>query len=188
MTMNVLALSGSLRQASHHTALLRAMAEVAELAGDGTAVQLESLADLPHFNEDLELPAPPASVARLRRLVREADAVVIASPEYNGSVTGVIKDAVDWVSRPRAAAAWAGKPVATLSGSPGDRAGLRGQEALRASLEVVGARLVGPPIALAGIHRRIVEGRPDAALATDLRALLDELQRATAPVELARAS
>ena len=96
--MRILAISGSLRRASHNTALLR---EAAELAPEGVEVELyEGLDRLPPYNEDHDTDDPPAEVTRLRDEIREADAVLISTPEYNGTVPGQIKHAVDWASRP----------------------------------------------------------------------------------------
>lgn len=183
--MNILALSGSLRRASYHTALLRALAG---LAGEGARVQLLPLHDIPHFDEDVESSATPPPVARLRRLVAEADAVVIATPEYNGGMTGVLKDAVDWLSRPRGAVALRGKPVLTLSASPGVHGAIWAQEALRSSLEMLGAQLVGPPLSVPEVHLRVTGSTPDEQLGAELRILLSRAAGAVAASGLAEAS
>src|SRR5436309_8910288 len=96
--MRVLAISGSLRAASYNTALLRA---AAELAPDGVEVELyEGLESLPPYNEDRDTELPPDEVAKLRQGIADADAVLFATPEFNGTMPGQIKHAVDWGSRP----------------------------------------------------------------------------------------
>ncbi|GAC1344596.1 MAG: NADPH-dependent FMN reductase [Candidatus Dormibacteria bacterium] len=183
--MNVLAISGSLREGSHHTALLRALSR---LSAGGVTVQLLLLHDIPHFNEDLESPGPPRSVARLRGLVADADAVVIATPEYNGGITGALKDSVDWLSRPRDAVALRGKPVATLSASPGGHGAIWAQEALRSSLQLLGAQLVGPPLSISQVHLRVAGSGPDGELKAEVGLVLDRLAAAVASSSRAAAS
>ena len=101
--MRVLAISGSLRAASHNTALLRA---AAQLAPEGVEVELyHGLDRLPPFNEDHEADLPAPEVARLRDAIATADAVLISTPEYNGTLPGQLKHAIDWASRPYGAGA-----------------------------------------------------------------------------------
>jgi chromate reductase len=108
--MKVLAISGSLRAAAYNTALLRA---AAELAPEGVEVELyDGLELLPAYNEEHDTDTPPAEVARLREAIAAADAVLFATPEYNGSMPGHVKQALDWASRPHRASALWGKPVA----------------------------------------------------------------------------
>ena len=96
--MKILAISGSLRAASHNTALLRA---AAELAPEGVEVELyENLESLPPYNEDRDTDQPPAEVQRLRDAIEDADAVLFATPEYNTTIPGQLKQVVDWASRP----------------------------------------------------------------------------------------
>src|SRR3974390_2953088 len=111
--MRVLGISGSLREGSHNTALLRAAAMAAPA---GVALELyQGLESLPHYNEDRDTELPPAQVVELRRLIANADAVLISTPEYNGSIPGALKNALDWASRPRGG----GAPVGEAGGGVG---------------------------------------------------------------------
>jgi len=139
--MRILAISGSLRAASHNTALLRA---AAELAPDGVEVQMfEGLDRLPHYNEDHDSDEPHAEVRRLREQIAGADVVLISTPEYNGSMPGHVKTAVDWASRPfgPGSSLW-GKPVAVIGASITDYGAVWAQDHLRKSLGLAGARVI----------------------------------------------
>ncbi len=139
--MRVLAISGSLRAASHNTALLRA---AAERAPEGVDVELyRDLESLPPYNEDRDTDAPPAPVAEMRRQIHEADALLISTPEYNGTLPGQLKQLVDWASRPYGPpAALYGKPVAVIGASVTDYGALWAQDHLRKALGIAGARVV----------------------------------------------
>jgi chromate reductase len=138
--MRVLAISGSLRTASHNTALLRA---ATELAPDGVQVELyEGLDLLPAFNEDLESGDPGDAVARLRDAIADADAVLFSTPEYNGTMPGHLKTAVDWASRPHQDSALWGKPVAVVGASVTDYGAVWAQDHLRKALGLAGARVM----------------------------------------------
>ena len=129
ITRRVLALSGSLRKASFNTALLRA---AGQSAPPGAVLALfEDLEAIPLFNEDLELGAAPAAVKRLRDEVERADGLLISTPEYNHSIPGVLKNAIDWLSRPTPARVLAGKPVAVMGATPGTWGTRLAQAALR---------------------------------------------------------
>jgi chromate reductase len=139
--MRILAISGSLRAASHNTALLRA---AASLAPEGVAVELyEDLESLPPYNEDRDTDIPPSEVARLRAAITEADGVLFATPEYNGTIPGQLKQAVDWASRPygRGSSMW-GKPAAVIGASVTDYGALWAQDHLRKALGIAGARVL----------------------------------------------
>ena len=145
--MKVLAISGSLRAASHNTALLRA---AAELVPNGTGFELyHGLELLPPYNEDRDTEDPPAEVARLREAIESADAVLFSTPEYNGTMPGQLKQAVDWASRPHGpnAALW-GKPVAVIGASVTDYGAMWAQDHLRKSLGLAGARVLGSELAV----------------------------------------
>jgi chromate reductase len=149
--VRVLALSGSLRSGSYNTALLRAAADVAP---EGVEVQLyEGLDRLPPYNEDHDTDRPPAEVARLREEIRAADAALFSTPEYNGTMPGQLKNAVDWASRPRgpAAALW-GKPVAAIGASVTDYGAIWAQDHLRKALGLAGARVLDVELPVPKAH------------------------------------
>ncbi|MEU8632548.1 NAD(P)H-dependent oxidoreductase [Amycolatopsis sp. NPDC048633] len=140
--LTILALSGSLRKESLNTRLLKSAAEVAP---DLTFDEFLDLAAIPPFNEDTEHPAPPA-VADLRRRIRAADGVLIATPEYNGSLPGVLKNALDWLSRPiDDGPVLDRKPVAVIGASQGPLGSIRAQLSLRQVLHKMNANTVGQP-------------------------------------------
>lgn len=146
--MKILGISGSLRAASHNTALLRAAAEVAP-----QGVELEfydELESLPPYNEDRDTDTPPEQVARLRELIADADAVLFATPEYNTTMPGQVKQVVDWASRPHGpdAALW-GKPVAAIGASVTDYGAMWAQDHLRKALGIAGARVLDRELAVA---------------------------------------
>ena len=140
--MKVLGISGSLRAGSYNRALLRA---AVELAPAGTRVEQWEIRDLPFYDGDLEAEGDPASVAAFKEAIRAADAVVIASPEYNHGVPGVLKNAVDWASRPVLASPLAGKPIGLMGASTGQGGTRRAQEQLRAALACPGAAVLAEP-------------------------------------------
>ena len=148
----ILGLVGSLRAGSFNRWLLAAAAD--ELPADVTLEVWDGLEDIPPFNEDLESGPPPVAVAELRSVMENADGVLIATPEYNGSIPGQLKNALDWASRPRGAAVLEGKPVATLSASPSRRGGAGAQADLRKVLGVIGADIRGEEIAVPHIHQQ----------------------------------
>jgi len=142
--MRVLAVSGSVREGSYNTSLLRAAAEAAP---DGVEVELwEGIGALPVYDQDLEGGDLPEPVQRLRRDWAEADAILFATPEYNGSVPGGLKNAIDWASRPRGDAALASKTVAVVGASTGQFGALWAQQDLKRILGIAGARVVGTEI------------------------------------------
>jgi chromate reductase len=138
--MKVLAVSGSLRSGSYNTGLLRA---AQELAPDGVEVELyDGLAGLPPYDQDVQDSEPPEPVRELRERIAEADAVLIATPEYNGSIPGVLKNAIDWASRPFPENSLRGKPVAIVGASTGSYGALWAQADLRRVLGITGARVL----------------------------------------------
>jgi chromate reductase, NAD(P)H dehydrogenase (quinone) len=138
--MRVLGISGSLRRDSYNTALLRAAAE--RLPGGAELVEFDRLRDVPAYDEDAELEATPAVVEELRAAVRDADAVLIATPEYNHSIPGQLKNALDWVSRPAGKSALNGKPAAVIGASTGMFGAVWAQAELRKVLGAMGGRVV----------------------------------------------
>jgi len=151
--MRVLAVSGSLRAGSFNTAILRAAAEAAP---EGVEVELwEGIGDLPIYDEDADHDVPPASVRRLREAWAAADAILFATPEYNGSVPGGLKNAIDWASRPRGAAPLAAKTAAVVGASTGQFGALWAQTELKKVLGIAGARVVGTEIPVGRAQERV---------------------------------
>jgi chromate reductase, NAD(P)H dehydrogenase (quinone) len=147
--MQILGISGSLRRASYNTALLRA---AAELLPAGASLDIyEDLERLPPYNEDRDTDAPPAEVARLRAAIADADALLFATPEYNTTMPGQIKQVVDWASRPHGphSVLW-GKPVAAIGASITDYGAIWAQDHLRRALGAAGARVLNAELAVAG--------------------------------------
>jgi chromate reductase len=128
--LRVLGFAGSLRAASYNRMLLRA---AVELAPEGMEVEVFDIGGIPLFNEDVEAAGTPPAVEAFREAIRRADALLIATPEYNHGVPGVLKNAVDWASRPPRKSALAGKPAAVFGASPGATGTARAQTQLRAS-------------------------------------------------------
>jgi chromate reductase, NAD(P)H dehydrogenase (quinone) len=185
--VKILAVSGSLRADSHNTRLLRAAVEAAP---EGVEVELwTGLAELPHYDQDLEGLEVPASVARLREEWGAADAILFATPEYNGSVPGGLKNAIDWASRPVRASALTNKTVAVVGASTGQFGALWAQADLRKILGTAGSRVVGSELPVARAHERFDdEGRlHDAELFEQLRAALETLAAEGAPADVAAA-
>jgi NAD(P)H-dependent FMN reductase len=139
--IKVLGLVGSLRSAS----INRQIAELAaEVAPDGAAVTIfEGLGDLPFYNEDIDNDADvPAAVTALRAAAAEADATLVVTPEYNGSIPAVIKNAIDWLSRPFGDSALKGKPLAVIGGAYGQYGGVWAHDETRKSFGIAGPRVV----------------------------------------------
>jgi chromate reductase len=137
--MRVLGISGSLRRDSHNTELLRA---AASLLPSGVEFEMfEGLRDLPIYDSDLEDEAPQA-VHRLREMIGAADAVLIATPEYNHSIPGGLKNALDWVSRPIETNTMRNKPVAVIGASTGMFGAVWGQAEVRKVASALGARVI----------------------------------------------
>jgi NAD(P)H-dependent FMN reductase len=138
--IKVLTLVGSLRAAS----INRQIAELAaEAAPDGVAVTIfEGLGDLPFYNEDIDNDAVPATVTALRAAAADADAALVVTPEYNGSYPAVIKNAIDWLSRPFGDSALKDKPLAVIGGSFGQYGGVWSHDDTRKSFGIAGPRVV----------------------------------------------
>jgi chromate reductase, NAD(P)H dehydrogenase (quinone) len=149
--MRILGVSGSLRESSFNTSLLRAAAEAAP---DGVELELwDGLGELPLYDDDLEADAPE-SVRRLREEWAAADAILFSTPEYNGSVPGGLKNAIDWASRPPLEAVLRNKPVAVVGASTGQFGALWAQQDLKRILGIAGARVVGTEIPVSRADER----------------------------------
>ena len=126
-SIRILGIAGSLRRGSYNRAALRA---ATELAPKGATVETFELDGIPTFNQDEEQ-NPPAKVTELKRRIREANAILFVTPEYNWSVSGVLKNAIDWASRPHGDSAWNGKPAAIMGATTGAIGTARAQNHLR---------------------------------------------------------
>ncbi|HVS84584.1 MAG TPA: NAD(P)H-dependent oxidoreductase [Gaiellaceae bacterium] len=183
--MRILAVSGSAREGSYNTSLLRVAAEAAP---DGVELELWSgIGELPIYDQDLEGDEVPASVARLRRDWAAADAILFATPEYNGSVPGGLKNAVDWASRPKGDGALLNKTVAVAGASTGRFGALWAQQDLKRILGIAGARVVGTELPVALAHEKFDhDGRLlDVELLGQLRLHLEVLAAEARPLSTA---
>jgi chromate reductase len=154
--MNVLGISGSLRRDSHNTQLLRAAGELFEAAG----IDFEIYPDLkavPPYDEDDDVDPAPVAAAQLRAAVAGADALLFSTPEYNSSVPGQLKNAIDWLSRPAGAGALLNKPAAVIGASTGMFGAVWSQAELRKALSSGGARVVEGEVAVGHAHTRFDE-------------------------------
>jgi len=139
--IEILGIVGSLRKDSYNRSALKA---AQELAPDGTVLNLIELQGIPPFDQDNEM-APPAAVLEFKRRILAADAILFATPEYNYSLSGVLKNAIDWASRPYGASAWLGKPAALMGASVGSLGTARAQYHLRQILVTLNMPVVNQP-------------------------------------------
>ena len=174
--MRILAISGSLRAGSHNTDLLQAAAAVAP---DGVDIELyDGLKEIPPYDADDNAPGDqPIAVQELKEALDSADAILIATPEYNSSIPGVLKNALDWASRPLAESPVRNKPAAVLSSSTGMFGGVWAAAETRKVLGALGARTLEDTVAVAKADDRLADG-VDAALLAELRAVVDALAAA----------
>jgi len=180
--MRILGISGSLRRDSFNTRLLDAAAEL--LPEGAELVRWDGLEAVPPFNEDLEAGPAPAAVAELRDALADADAVLIATPEYNGSVPGQLKNALDWASRPHATSPLRNLPVAVVGASTSGFGGVWAQADLRRILARIGARVLDTELVVGLAASRFDEsGR---LLDEDTRRGLGEILGALVPQVRAR--
>lgn len=156
--IRILGFAGSLRKASYNRALLRA---AQARAPAGVTLEIFDLIDVPLYNGDVEAAGDPAGVVALKQAIRQADGLLIATPEYNHGVAAVTKNAVDWASRPPNGAALSGKPVGIIGASPGMTGSARGQSQLRQAFEFTNSYCMPQPeLLVARAHEKFDdEGR-----------------------------
>jgi len=148
----IVAFAGSLRRGSFNSALVRA---AQELAPDGMEIEIIEVGELPFYNADVEAMGDPPSVAAYKASIGDADGVLIATPEHNDGIPGVLTNAIDWGSRLPGRAPLSGKPVAVMGASPSRVGTARAQLHLRQLLSHVHARLLPPPeLLIASAHER----------------------------------
>src|SRR5437867_7914438 len=175
----ILGISGSLRRDSHNTSLLRAAAEA---AGPDIEFELyDGLKEIPPYDEDDDVHPRPASVARMATAIAEADAVLFATPEYNSSIPGQLKNAIDWVSRPVATNVLRNKPVAVVGASTGAFGAVWAQAELRKVLAALGARVLDVELPVPHAQTRFAEGgltdeQIRTSLAEAVEALAEEIR------------
>jgi chromate reductase len=181
--MRVLGISGSLRADSYNSQLLLA---ARELLPEGAELELfDGLRELPPYDQDLDGDDVSASVQALRERIVAADVLLIATPEYNGSLPGLLKNAIDWASRPREAASLANKPVAVIGASTGSFGSVWAQADTRKVLGIAGARVIECDVAVPHALERFGDG---GLLDLELRAQLGELMRRLAEFGIAEAA
>lgn len=145
--MRILAIPGSVRADSHNLRLLR---HAAERAPEGVELEIwQGLKSIPPYDEDEDTADAPGPVAALRAAIADADGLLIATPEYNSSIPGVLKNAIDWASRPRATTPLQGKPAAVIGATTGAFGAVWAQAETRKVLASAGARVIDPELALA---------------------------------------
>ena len=171
--LRILGISGSLRRASFSTALIRFLAQ---RAGPGLVISLADITDLPLYNEDLDGAAKPTAVQVLNGAIAESDGVLIVTPEYNHGIPGVLKNALDWVSRPAYKSVMKGKAVSIMSSSVALTGGVRAQYQLRETLIAMQACVVpGPEVVVGGVHTKF---KDESALdEPTVNFMLDSLER-----------
>jgi chromate reductase, NAD(P)H dehydrogenase (quinone) len=150
--LRVVGIAGSLRKASLNRALLAA---AQELAPASIHIDVEDLAEIPMFNQDVDDAGAPAAVVRLRQSVRDADGLLLVTPEYNHGVPGVLKNAVDWLSQPLRRSALEGKPTAIMGASPGLAGTARAQSQLRQAFVLTNTpALLQPEVLVSRAHEK----------------------------------
>ena len=186
--LRVLGFAGSLRRASYNRGLIRA---AAESAPNGIVVEAFELADIPLYNQDVEEAGEPAGVLAFKRAIAAADALLVATPEYNHGVPGVLKNAIDWASRPRVTSPLRDKAVAVIGASPGTGSTARAQAQLRESFVFTGACVMPLPELLVGAAASHFDGDgnlTDLATIASLVELLEALRAWTLRIDLGRAA
>lgn len=178
----ILGIAGSLRSSSYNRSALRA---AQELAPEGAKVETFEIDGLPGFNQDDE-GNPPAKVTELKQRIRSADAILFVTPEYNYSIPGVLKNAIDWASRPYGDSAWNGKPVAVMGASVGMLGTARAQYHLRQMFVFLNMHAVNQPeVMIANAAKRFDEqgNLTDETSRKLIQQLLEELVRWTRQIQ-----
>jgi chromate reductase, NAD(P)H dehydrogenase (quinone) len=182
----IIGISGSLRRGSANTAVLRAIQEALTTAD----MELFRLNEIPAYNEDEDGASSCAPVRALRETIAAADAVILASPEYNHGMPGVLKNALDWLSRPHGASALKDKPVLNITASPAFTGGVRAHQQINETLASMGAHtVIRPQIVIGAVHQKLSENRlTDAATLGFVLAGVEDLLREAAAMRLRTAA
>lgn len=144
--IRILGIAGSLREGSYNRGALRA---AVELAPEGVTIETLDIGEIPPFNQDKE-GNPPDVVVEFKKKIREADAIIFSTPEYNYSIPGVLKNAIDWASRPYGDSAWNGKPAAIMGASGGAIGTARAQYDLRKTMVFLNMFPINQPEVMIG--------------------------------------
>lgn len=182
VTPKILGICGSLRKNSNSLAVLESLPA---LLKDKAAFEILRLDEVPLYNQDLDTAEPLPGVAALRQAIGAADGILIVTPEYNYGLPGVVKNALDWASRPYGQSTLTGKPVLSVSSSPAFTGGVRALAQLNETLLAIGVHIVsGPQIVIGTAHEKIQNGHlVDEAtlsfLSRSLDGLLLEISRLT---------
>ncbi len=155
--MRILAISGSLRRDSHNTQLLRAAADLLPSGAELVLLDPEALRAIPHYDEDLRTDGEPDTVRSLRDQVNRADAILVATPEYNHSLPGALKNAIDWLSRPIAESPFKGKDIAVIGASTGMFGAVWAQAEARKVFGAVGGRVIDTELPVMFAHEQFDE-------------------------------
>ncbi len=188
--LRLLGLSGSLRRASNSTAVLRGLQDA---LAPKARLDVFSLHGLPLYNEDDDGEYAPESARALRSAIETSDGVIMVSPEYNHGMSGVLKNSLDWASRPYGRSVLSGKPVLTMTASPAFTGGVRAQQQMNETLASIPARpVLRPQIVIGNVHEKVRNGRlvDETTLHFALAGvddLIDEIQAARFVREAARA-
>jgi chromate reductase len=186
--VRILGFAGSLRRASYNRGLVRA---AIESAPSGIIVEVFDLDEVPLYNQDVEDAGEPASVVSLKAAMARSDALLVATPEYNHGIPGVLKNAIDWASRPRVTSPLRDKPVAIMGASPGRGSTARAQAQLREAFVFTGACVMPLPelmVGAAGEHFDKDGNLIDAEVRASLVELLEALRAWTRRIDVNRAA
>jgi chromate reductase len=183
--LQLLGISGSLRRASFATAILKS---VDTMLGERASISHFDLGQIPLYNQDLDGDDKPASVVALKSTIERCDGLVVSSPEYNYSIPGVLKNAIDWASRPGFNSVLKGKPVLYMTSSPGAVGGARAQVHLLELFSATLSRVVAAPhITVAAVGTKVHEGRlADAPTIEFIGNAIDALLREIAAMQASR--
>lgn len=170
----LLGLSGSIRRNSYCTAVLETLQE--KLAGKA-ALSIFPLNDIPPYDPDLDSENTPDSAAAMRKAIADVDGLIVISPEYNYGMSGVLKNALDWASRPAMQSPVKGKPILLMTASPAFTGGVRAQHEMRETLSgMLGRVIARPQVVIGTVHEKIKDGRlVDEAALSFASAAVDDL-------------
>lgn len=173
-TINILGIPGSIRRQSYNVSALRA---AQTLAPDGVALNIFDIGGIPAFSEDEEKNLP-SKIMEFKKQIREADAILFATPEYNYSISGVLKNAIDWASRPYGDSAWSGKPAAIMGATVGTLGTSRAQYHLRQICVTLNMPVVNKPEVMISNASKLFDAEgnlTDESTKKHIRSLLESL-------------